>query len=45
MWVRLTQEEEFRAEIEALVRHGLVAAHSRISQFDLYMDECGVLRA
>ncbi|KRX83271.1 hypothetical protein T06_11153 [Trichinella sp. T6] len=45
MWVRLTQEEEFRAEIEALVRHGRVAAHSRISQFHPYMDECGVLRA
>ncbi|KRY60456.1 hypothetical protein T03_347 [Trichinella britovi] len=45
MWVRLTQEEEFRAEIEALVHHGRVAAHSRISQFDPYMDECGVLRA
>ncbi|KRZ88004.1 hypothetical protein T08_7761 [Trichinella sp. T8] len=39
MWVRLTPEEEFRAEIEALVRHGRVAAHSRISQFDPYMDE------
>ncbi|XP_003376284.1 hypothetical protein Tsp_00482 [Trichinella spiralis] len=40
-----TQDKEFRAEIEALVRHGRVAAHSHISQFDPYMDECGLLRA
>ncbi|KRY49181.1 hypothetical protein T03_14601 [Trichinella britovi] len=45
MWVRRTQEEEFQAEIQALVRHGRVAEHSRISQLDPYLDERGVLRA
>ncbi|KRZ50830.1 hypothetical protein T02_1504 [Trichinella nativa] len=45
MWVRRTQEEEFQAEIQALVRHGRVAEHSRISQLDPYPDERGVLRA
>ncbi|KRY42505.1 hypothetical protein T01_11252 [Trichinella spiralis] len=45
MWVRRTQEEEFQAEIQALVHHGRVAEHSRISQLDPYLDERGVLRA
>ncbi|KRY47805.1 hypothetical protein T03_15691 [Trichinella britovi] len=45
MWVRRTQEEEVQAEIQALVRHGRVAEHSRISQLDHYLDERGVLRA
>ncbi|KRY12949.1 hypothetical protein T03_16420, partial [Trichinella britovi] len=45
MWVRRTQEKEFQAEIQALVRHGRVAEHSRISQLDPYLDERGVLRA
>ncbi|KRY02701.1 hypothetical protein T12_7058, partial [Trichinella patagoniensis] len=44
MWVRRTQEEEFQAEIQGLVRHGRVAEHSRISQLDPYLDERGVLR-
>ncbi|KRX47169.1 hypothetical protein T06_15836, partial [Trichinella sp. T6] len=45
MWVRRTQEKEFQAEIQALVRHGRVAEHNRISQLDPYLDERGVLRA
>ncbi|KRX64960.1 Retrovirus-related Pol polyprotein from transposon [Trichinella sp. T9] len=45
MWVRRTQEEEFQAEIQALVRHGRVAEHSRIRQLDPYLYERGVLRA
>ncbi|KRX68941.1 hypothetical protein T09_10368 [Trichinella sp. T9] len=45
LWVRLTQEEEFRAEIDALVPLSRVAAHSRISQLNPYLDERGILRA
>ncbi|KRZ97987.1 hypothetical protein T08_10239 [Trichinella sp. T8] len=45
LWVRLKQEEEFRAEIDALVPLSRVAAHSRISQLNPYLDERGILRA
>ncbi|KRY49123.1 hypothetical protein T03_15960, partial [Trichinella britovi] len=37
--------EEFQAEIQALVRHGRVAEHSRISQLVPYLDERGVIPA